>query len=124
MKTKEFEKKFLPYLEQVSRVILLDVFYPITLKYKKVLDEDDHKVIAMFNDNYPYKDIEIEYSDKLMKQKDKVVKEVLLHEMCHAVTSPLAHKGAGRYITEGEISDVEEETVEHIANIIRKNNIL
>lgn len=116
---RHFEKKYTPFIEQVAKVLLLDSQHPIELKAKELKNS-----WATFDSAYPYKSITINYSQELTKEPDRKIKDVLIHEMCHALTDPLYLKGNSRYVTTDELNDVREELTDHLANVVIKNKLI
>lgn len=119
MKNKQFEKKYTPFIEKVAKILLLDNQHPIELKSKEL-----KSAWATFDSAYPYKSITINYSHDLTKEPDRKIKDILIHEMCHALTDPLYLKGNSRYVTTDELNDVREELTDHLANVVIKNKLI
>jgi len=119
MTNKQFEKKYLAYLHKVSKLLLLDSHHPITLTYHKYKN-----TWATYSPAYPYKSITIKYDASLKGESDEKIKDVLVHEMCHAISDELMTKAKARYISEDELMDAMEEMTDHLANIIRKNKFI
>lgn len=73
--------------------------------------------------NYPYLNVTISYSDKLVKYfKDKKdITPYIIHEMCHVITDPLYAKATSRWVSKMEIEDERELLTDYICNIIIKN---
>lgn len=122
-KERQFEKWALGELEQISKVLLTDDFFPI--KLKKGCSANAYASIDMA---YPYKSITINWSDDLYKwwseKKYTEVRQILVHEMCHPLTDPLYSKGVDRYMTKDALNEERERLTDHIANIVLKNNLI
>jgi hypothetical protein len=116
---KEFEKWAMVYLKKIQKILLLDDFHPLSI------EPSNKKNISECKFNYPYKSINIGYSDGVFEdfQKGKIedVLGVLVHEMCHSITDPLYSKAVSRYVGKDEIEDERERLTDHIANILLKN---
>jgi len=115
---KQFEKWALKELHKLSKILLLEDFYPIELEFNK----DKRQSECSFS--YPYKSITIYYSQEVFenwKKGDKVlVMNTLTHEMCHPITDPLISKAYDRWASRQEVEDERERLTDHIANIILK----
>lgn len=124
MKNKKFEKWALPKIEKIAKIMLLEHFYPIKIKWKK---EIMYNAIAGFQFSYPYQSLTILYTDKLIedwKEKDNSVKNILVHEVTHALTDPFYNAGWQRFITKEVFEDEREKLTDHIANIVIKNQLI
>lgn len=117
-----FEKHYLPILRQLAKILLVEDFSPITLKY----GVQDKEASAECDNSHPYKTIHIKYSDDLLKDfKEGVdVTATLVHEMCHPITDPLFNKATYRYVSQTEINEERERLTDHIANIVIKNKLI
>lgn len=116
-KNKEFEKWALPKLIKYQKILLLEDFHPLKIEFS---DSDASECVFV----YPYKSITVRYSKGLLeafKKKDyDHILDVLVHELCHAITDPLYAKATSRWCGKEEVEDEREGLTDHIANIIRK----
>ena len=113
----KFEKYAIEKLKKIQKILLLEDFYPLKIEPSKSRASESEF-------SYPYKSINIRYSQDLLddfKKKDFVsVNAVLVHEMFHPVTDGLYSKATDRYVTKNEIEDERERLTDHLANIISK----
>jgi hypothetical protein len=120
---KDLEKWALPILKKYQKILLLDD-HILRFRFSKDVSDDDqmHAIIR-----HPYKDIVIEYgsvASKMWKDKKKdELKETLIHELTHTLTNPLFQLAKSRYTSFNEITDANEYLVDHITNVIVKNNL-
>lgn len=119
---KQFEKWAMPFLKKAQKILLLEHFHPITLRF------DPKEKRPFCNLDYPYQCIKIAYTSELLedweKKKFTQVKATLLHEMVHPLTDPFYANGYDRFVTKDTIENEREKLTDHIANIILKNNLL
>lgn len=121
MKRIILEKRANNELQNIQKILLLDSFVLLPIKNKKM------NPIAECSFSYPYKNIQVSYSDELMDRYEmskQWAKKILVHEMIHAVTDELYSKSCDRFVSKNEIEDSRESLVDRLANIIVKNNIL
>lgn len=120
----KFERFALPFLKKLAKTLLLEDHYPITI------EPGVQKTSSYMECNlsYPYKFIEIHYSqsviDDFEKDERKTLKNSLVHEMVHAITEPLYVKAVYRYTTSDEINDERERLTDHITNIVLRNELI
>lgn len=73
---------------------------------------------------YPYKDIEIKYSESLLdawKEGDKrTAYRILLHEMIHPITDKLYGVAYDRFISKSQVENEREQLTDHFTNVIMK----
>ncbi|MCP5375208.1 MAG: hypothetical protein H6743_03830 [Rickettsiaceae bacterium] len=123
MKNKEFENWALKKLEKIQKVLLLEDYYPITISFK-----EDKTATAQAKFNYPYKSIDIFYSqgllDNYVEKKYSFIIGVLIHEMVHSLTDPLYDCGYQRFLAKDQLENEREKLTDHIANIILKNKLI
>jgi len=76
--------------------------------------------------NYPYLNVTIKYSDKVVDKwkNGKDIVPYLVHEMCHPITDPLYTKANSRYVSVDEILAEREKLTDYICNIVIKNKII
>lgn len=119
---KKLEKWAILKLEKIQKVLLLNDYYPLNI------EPSGKENVSECEYTYPYKSINIRYSDDVSKSFDKkeysTVLDILTHEMCHVLTDPLYTKGIQRYLNKNEYEDERERLTDHIANIIRKNKLV
>ncbi len=119
----KFEKWANSELLKIQGILLLNHFtlQPISSKIESKSARAECKL------NYPYKDINVCYSEELMKEweEGKVgdVFQILVHEMCHPLTDPLYCVGMERMVSKDQMENEREALTDHIANIIIKNSI-
>ena len=118
---KEFEAWAMPRLLKIQKILLLEHFQPIDLKY------DPKSSVASCHHSYPYNSIRIYYSNQELrefKEDKKSLMGTLIHEMAHPLTDPLYHVGVNRYVTGQQIENEREKLTDHIANIVLKNGLI
>jgi hypothetical protein len=75
---------------------------------------------------YPYKEINIKYSNDLFvewkKNNKKYVTGVLVHELAHSITDPLYCKALQRLVSKEEIEDERERLTDHITNVVLRTS--
>lgn len=124
MKNKQFEKWAMPIVEKVMKVMLVQHFYPVRLRWEK---EIRGNAIAGFSFSHPYQVMEIQYTDNLVKEwnEDKdSAKNILTHEVSHALTDPLYNAGINRFSSRDQLEDEREKLTDHISNIVLKNGLV
>ena len=119
MMTRDFEKWALTVLKKYQKILLLDD-HTLSFKYRPLA-----KDIVMEHDcNYPYKDASIWYGDMALewwkKKKHEDLKQVMIHELCHAIVFPLAEVAGSRFVTRETVDNEMERLTDHIANVIIK----
>lgn len=118
---KAFEKWIRPKLKKIQKVLLLEHFEPLNIKYGL----ESTRAYAECKVNYPYQSINLLYGDELLKdfraRKYDQILQALTHEMCHPITDPLYCKAVTQWISKSEIEDEREKLTDHIANIVLKN---
>tara|TARA_R100001086_G_C11848217_1_gene261014 strand:+ start:4309 stop:4686 length:378 start_codon:yes stop_codon:yes gene_type:complete len=111
--TKEFEDWVNKELAVIQDLLLLQAHKLMPVKPSK----DNTKCIY----RYPYKEIFIEYSQSFMNDwfegERDYLRQVLIHEMYHAVTDAFYSKAVSRYIAQPDLEDEREALVEHLSNI-------
>jgi len=101
--------------------------------YKPSLDINLQKILVKYNDKtdylsitnvYPYLEPYIEFSDKAVDEwkKGNLLKDRILHELCHILTDPLYNKSIRRFVGENEILDERERLTDKITIIL--NNLI
>lgn len=72
--------------------------------------------------NYPYREIDIRYGDKLIDQwnskNHKFIDRCIVHEMCHHITAHMFAKMRQREVCDDDIRDAVEEATEHMTRIV------
>ena len=124
MKNPKFEKWAIPFIKKVAKVVLVEHFYPVKIEWQK---EIRGNAIAAFNFTHPYQWLIIQYTDRLVeewKKSNDYAKNVLTHEVCHALTDPLYNAGWQRFTGKDQLEDEREKLTDHIANIVLKNNLV
>lgn len=122
MKKGKTKKDFENYINKVIKK-----YTPILLlgKYKFEIENkcDDHAAMQCTS-NYPYLDIIIGYSDDIYRgwAKGDDVLQIIIHEMCHAITHVIYMKALDRFVSKKELNDEYEHLTDLIANIVYKNN--
>lgn len=118
---KEFEKFAYGVLKEYQPKLLLTHFH-IDIEARKSANylEVDNRV--------PYLDPAIGYNpERVLKDwndgKKEELKRSLIHELFHVLTDPLFNMGGDRYATKDHYNQMREHTVDHLANIIYKNNL-
>lgn len=115
---KEFESWAQKELEKWQQKLLLNDH---TLSPIEKSDDNSSKCVL----RYPYKDIEIKYSEYVFecwkKRKKNEATSILIHELCHVFTDPFYCKATSRYISKDDMEDERERLVDHITNIVTKN---
>lgn len=105
-------------MKKIQKILFLDGHHPFEL-------EPSNTEASEFRFAYPYKMITVRYSSQLIedwnKKKYELVKSVLIHEMCHAITDPFYSKAVERYAGKNEIEEERERLTDTIANIIAKH---
>lgn len=122
MTKEQFIKFANQYCAQAARVMLLDSFHPIEVEVTTELQHKDALAEAKFT--FPYKSIQISCSPDILKETEDTVKDILVHELSHAITDPLYGSAFDRFITKPELENRREELTDHIANIILKNKLI
>ena len=121
-KQKDFEKWAMPVLKKLQRILLLEHFEPISIKF------GCKNSYAECECDYPYQSIHIKYSQNMLddfkKKEYKSITNSLAHEMSHPITDPIYSKANSRYVSKDEITDERERLTDHIANIVLKNNLI
>lgn len=116
-KRKEFEAWANKQLAALQKTLLLDAY---TLRPI----EPSERPASLCEFRYPYKDINISYSEQVIEDWLKGDKagalETLTHEMCHPLTDALYSKSLDRHCSKQEIEDEREALTDHIANIVIK----
>ncbi len=106
------------------KILLMEHFYPVRLRWEK---EIRGNAMAGFSFSHPYQVMEIQYTDTLIKEwkSDKdAAKNVLVHEVAHALTDPLYNAGLNRFLVRDQLEDEREKLTDHIANIVLKNGLI
>lgn len=119
MKSKEFEKYVESIFEKYKNKLLIA---DRTFEIKYGLSNSD--ALMESRTAYPYLSIILDYGDEVVdkwKKKDKTVKWVIIHELCHTITDPLYCKAITRYVSKDEIEDERERLTDKIANIVLFN---
>lgn len=115
---KEFESWANDILKRLQTILLLDSFtlQPIEKSGSKA---SESKL------NYPYRDIQIRYSEDLFKdwenEKFNDAIQVLIHEMVHPLTDPLYCVSMDRFVSRDQIENEREGLTDYIANIVIRN---
>lgn len=119
---KRFEAYALPILKKIAKILLVEDYAPLTIRY----GVQNKEASAECGNSYPYKSIHIKYSDDLVKdwKEGEDVIPTLVHEMCHPLTDALYVKGTIRFASRQEIEDERERLTDHIANIILKSKLV
>lgn len=112
------------------------IIWNIINKYQKVLllqrhnfaihyGTDNPNAIAECECNYPYLNVIINYSDKLIEKFDKgiEIEQYIVHEMCHIITDPFYCKATQVYKSKGEIEHERELLTDYICNIVLNNKL-
>ena len=114
---KEFEAWANREINKIQKVLLLDSY-----RIAGVEPSNEPASYCLFR--YPYKEIQIQYSEEVFKDwgsgKKAMARDILVHEMCHAVTDPLYTKAMARFVGKEEIEDEREQLTDHLANIVIK----
>ncbi len=118
--SKDFEKYVYGVIKKYSKILLLDKH---TFELKYPTGDAESLMECIFN--YPYLNVTVLYSDKVLKKwkKKEDVVPYIVHEMCHPITDPLYSKAVERYVSKNEILDEREKLTDYICNIIIKNNL-
>lgn len=113
---KELEKYLNNELKRLQKVLLLNDFYLNDVEYRK--DLEGYLETAFL---YPYKIIEIRYSDLVIrdwKEGKRKFKHELIHELCHSITDPLYSVAWDRWVTKDQINNERERVTDNIANLV------
>lgn len=124
MRDKKFEQWALPIIKKITKVLLVEHFYPVKLEWQERIRDG---ATAGFAFSHPYQSLTILYTDGLLKdwkndKNDAIM--VLTHEVCHALTDPLYNAGFMRFSSKEQIEDEREKLTDHLANIVLKNNLI
>ncbi len=116
----DLEKYIMAVIKKYQPVLLLT---RNTFELESPTRDPDSYMECVFN--YPYLNVTIKYSDKLLKawQKGKDIVPYIIHEMCHVITDPLYSKATSRYVSKDEILDERELLTDYICNILVINKI-
>lgn len=117
--TKQQIKKFEVWanaeLVNIQKILKMDSY-----RLDKIKPSEDNASRCKYR--YPYREIEISYSKGLIedfhKGNKQYCRDVLIHEMFHAVTDPFYTKGISRYISKDDMEDEREHLVDHLTNIV------
>lgn len=120
MKNKKIEKEIMRIIKKYQPVLLLQ-----RNTFKLEYPTSNNEALAECVFNYPYLNITIRYSDKLIKSfnKKEDITPYIIHEMCHVITDPLYSKATDRYVSRNEILDERELLTDYICNIIVINKL-
>jgi len=114
---KEFEVWANKELAKIQNTLLLNDY-----RLSPTKPSNTDASLCMFR--YPYKDIEIQYSEAIFTDwvngKKAETREILMHEMFHVVTDKLYAKAGSRFVGNGELEDEREQLTDHLANIVLK----
>ena len=105
--------------EKYQRILFIEKYH---LKTKPIPKGDDTYLSSTFN--YPYLDIEINYSKESIEnwKKDKKDSERrLIHEFCHTITDQFYNVSCNRYSNKNELETQRERLTDHIAQIVNKH---
>ena len=114
---KKFEVYVLKVIKEFVPILLLQRH---TFKLKK--GTEDNRVYMECVFNYPYLNVTIKYSKRIVKKwrKNEDIVPYIVHEMCHPITDPLYTKATARYVSKDEILDERERLTDYICNIALK----
>lgn len=120
MKNPKLEKEIYAIIKKYQSILLLQR-NTFEVKYGT---ENSH-ALAECVFNYPYLNVTIKYSDKLVKdwENKKDITPYIIHEMAHVITDPLYAKANLRYSTRSEIEDERELLTDYICNIVVLNKL-
>lgn len=93
------------------------------LQMNEVLIKHNNEVSYLeISCTYPYLDPTIKFSDVAFKewQEGLLLKDRILHELCHMLTDPLYCKAIARYVTKDEMADERERLTDTFTAIVRK----
>ena len=116
IKEKQYQEWIRQMFKKYQPILFLD---PYHLKLKKV---KDNYLASKFN--YPYLDIDIEYSDESIKdwvENKKDAERRMIHEFCHTITDTFYNVSVDRYCTKSQMEDARERLTDHIAQIVNKH---
>jgi len=119
MKEKQYVKWVREMFKKYAPILFIEQYH---LKVTPLPKDDDTFLSSTFN--YPYLDIEINYSKKAVEtwSEDKKDSERrLIHEFCHTITDPIYELSIERYVSKGQLNDAREHLTDHIAQIINKH---
>lgn len=115
---KEFEAWANKELKKIQKLLLMDDFTIGKIK------SSGHATTSTSEYRYPYKDVEIEYSDSLVtlwkRGEKKEAFAVLLHEMIHPITDKLYGVGYDRFASKSQIENEREQLTDHFTNVLMK----
>jgi hypothetical protein len=118
-KVKGFEKWANNELRKLQKMVLLEHFNLLPIK---ATDKPSDNSCCVHH--YPYQTIEIEYNQDVfnwwMDGNNHRAREVLTHEICHALTDEFYNKGFDRFTGKDDLEDAREKLTDHIANILLK----
>ena len=117
---KKVEKRIWEVIEKYRSILLLNM-HTFTLKYPT----ENKNATAECIFNYPYLNVTINYSDKLIEmfEEGKDIVPYIVHEMCHVITDPFYAKAESRYASKDEILDERELLTDYICNIVIINKL-
>jgi len=114
-KQKQFEDWANKELKRLQSVLKLDSY-----RLEKIKPSGDDASRCIYR--YPYREIHVEYSEKLLEDffggNKRYCIDVLVHELFHAVTDPFYSKAVSRYISKDDMEDEREHLVDHLTNIV------
>lgn len=111
-------KYLLQKANEYKELLHLQGYHDPRLTWKEELANKSYMEVEV---NYPYRFINISFSDKViedyLKKDFGAIDRCVLHEMIHIVLSHLYDKASTRS-TAKEIDDALEDTVEHVTRIV------
>ena len=116
-KQKQYEKWIFQMFDKYKFILFIEKYH---LKTKEIKGEDDYMASRF---NYPYLDIEIQWTQASLKDwiKDKRDAERrLIHEFCHTITDQF-YAVVMRFPTKSQIEAEREMLTDHIAQIVNKH---
>lgn len=118
---KRYEKYLLDVIKKYQKILLLDSF---TFSVQKGTQKQNS--YFDINSNHPYLTPCIGWSERSFedwKKKEEPTENYVIHELSHVIVEPLWDAAALRYTTPVELENLAERLVDHIAQIVIKNNL-
>lgn len=114
MDKKKIEKYIFSIIAKYREVLLLQR-HTFELEYPTKSKEALAECVC----NYPYLNVRIRYSEKLVEdwKKGRDIVPFIVHEMCHVITDPIYCKSIARFASERDLLDERELLTDYICNI-------